>query len=193
MSSLQLQTALWIQLTNHTVFLWQCLELHLYDTTVILVLKVYCTQIRISFLIHFLLFTLNACFSASSLLFIMASPVFTMSSTASLCLIMSMEKLWRRKCALGNVRFITYCVFLWQRRLETTTWTHDWPSEPVVELWYAPAQVWRPQHKTASSLPPSATRAQWWLPAQTAHQGKSIQALCISHFCTPYSISCNSA
>lgn len=139
----------------------------------------YVTQLRLPFFINVLIFTLNACFSASSLLFIMASPVFTMSSTASLCLIMSMEKLWRRKRALDNVRFIMYM-------LEMTTQMPDWPSEPVAELWSAPAQAWHLQGTTTSSPPPSATPAPRQPPDQTAHQRKSKQTVICD---CPYHIS----
>lgn len=55
-----------------------------------------------------LFFTFKACFSSSSLLFMMAWPVFTIPSTASLCLMMSMEKPWsiRGGCLNGNLHTV---------------------------------------------------------------------------------------
>lgn len=56
-----------------------------------------------------MLLTFKISFSSGFLLFMMAFPVFTMLSTASLCLMMSMEKIWKTGGVSYSGHNITNC------------------------------------------------------------------------------------
>lgn len=91
MSSFQLQTALRVQLTDDGVLLQESLSLCLTENQ-----KCFVSQMHLSIMNVYLMLkilpTFRISFSSGLLLFIMHFPVFTISSTASLCLIKSMAK-----------------------------------------------------------------------------------------------------